>query len=34
MDLTFVRRRLEERERLLSPYAARGFEDPVRVFEI
>src|SRR4030067_101211 len=26
MDLTLVRRRLEERERLLSPYAARSFE--------
>ncbi|TET99314.1 MAG: deoxyguanosinetriphosphate triphosphohydrolase [Dehalococcoidia bacterium] len=26
MDMTVVRRRLEERERLLSPYAARSFE--------
>jgi dGTPase len=26
MDLSVVRRRLEERERLLSPYAARSFE--------
>ena len=26
MDLSVVRRRLEERERLLSPYAARSAE--------
>ena len=33
MDISLVRRRLEERERLLSPYAARSFESRGREVE-